>query len=142
MDLMFGPAAVGAALSGRAAAAQRRIGAHEQPVLVAAGGGIPAGIEPRSGLAHPAHGHVVREDAGQAAGDALRRHVALGGDGHHLSGGVHTRVGPSGDDETWRLAAAAEERLERGLEVATGRFGAMMQVELVNDGPFTILLEA
>jgi D-tyrosyl-tRNA(Tyr) deacylase len=30
---------------------------------------------------------------------------------------------------------------ERGLEVATGRFGAMMQVELVNDGPVTLVLE-
>ena len=30
----------------------------------------------------------------------------------------------------------------RGIEVATGRFGAMMQVELVNDGPFTVLVEA
>ena len=26
-------------------------------------------------------------------------------------------------------------------EVATGRFGAMMQVSLVNDGPVTVLLE-
>ncbi len=31
---------------------------------------------------------------------------------------------------------------ERGLEVATGRFGADMAVELVNDGPVTLLLEA
>jgi len=30
----------------------------------------------------------------------------------------------------------------RGLEVATGIFGADMAVELVNDGPVTILLEA
>jgi len=30
----------------------------------------------------------------------------------------------------------------RGLEVATGVFGADMAVELVNDGPVTILLEA
>ena len=30
----------------------------------------------------------------------------------------------------------------RGIEVSTGRFGAMMQVELVNDGPFTVLVEA
>ncbi len=30
----------------------------------------------------------------------------------------------------------------RGLEVSTGRFGAHMEVELVNDGPVTILLEA
>ncbi len=29
----------------------------------------------------------------------------------------------------------------RGLEVATGRFGAMMEVDLVNDGPVTLLLE-
>ena len=28
-----------------------------------------------------------------------------------------------------------------GAEVATGRFGARMQVSLVNDGPFTVLLE-
>jgi D-tyrosyl-tRNA(Tyr) deacylase len=28
-----------------------------------------------------------------------------------------------------------------GLEVATGRFGADMAVELVNDGPMTLLLE-
>jgi len=31
---------------------------------------------------------------------------------------------------------------ERGLQVATGVFGAMMRVELVNDGPSTLLLEA
>ena len=29
----------------------------------------------------------------------------------------------------------------RGVEVATGRFGAHMDVELVNDGPVTILLD-
>jgi len=31
---------------------------------------------------------------------------------------------------------------ERGIEVATGVFGADMAVELVNDGPVTILLES
>ena len=30
---------------------------------------------------------------------------------------------------------------ERGLTVATGEFGAMMDVELVNDGPVTLVLE-
>ena len=30
---------------------------------------------------------------------------------------------------------------ERGVRVETGRFGAMMDVELVNDGPVTLLLE-
>ena len=50
-------------------------------------------------------------------------------------------------------AAAPPERAEplvdavvdalrgRGLEVATGRFGAAMEVELVNDGPVTVLVE-
>ena len=31
---------------------------------------------------------------------------------------------------------------DAGLEVATGRFGADMQVELVNDGPVTLILQA
>ncbi|MEP7040580.1 MAG: D-aminoacyl-tRNA deacylase [Chloroflexota bacterium] len=35
------------------------------------------------------------------------------------------------------------ERLrEGGRNVATGRFGAEMEVELVNDGPFTLVLDA
>lgn len=29
----------------------------------------------------------------------------------------------------------------RGIEVATGRFGAMMQVSLVNDGPMTLVID-
>jgi D-tyrosyl-tRNA(Tyr) deacylase len=31
---------------------------------------------------------------------------------------------------------------EQGVPVATGRFGALMQVELVNDGPVTVVLDA
>ncbi|MFC6509178.1 D-aminoacyl-tRNA deacylase [Promicromonospora citrea] len=31
---------------------------------------------------------------------------------------------------------------ERGLTVATGRFGADMRVDLVNDGPVTLIVEA
>lgn len=30
----------------------------------------------------------------------------------------------------------------RGIEVATGRFGAMMQVSLTNDGPVTLVVDA
>jgi len=40
------------------------------------------------------------------------------------------------------VEAFADALRGRGLEVATGRFGADMQVALVNDGPVTILLEA
>jgi D-tyrosyl-tRNA(Tyr) deacylase len=53
---------------------------------------------------------------------------------------------------SWPLAedpGVAAERVEafaraleaRGVDVARGEFGAHMQVELVNDGPFTILIE-
>jgi len=31
---------------------------------------------------------------------------------------------------------------ERGIEVATGRFGAMMDVALVNDGPVTLIVDS
>ena len=37
-----------------------------------------------------------------------------------------------------RFAAALREL---GVDVATGRFGEVMEVELVNDGPFTIWLD-
>lgn len=40
------------------------------------------------------------------------------------------------------VEALVEDLRGRGLEVATGAFGADMAVELVNDGPVTILLEA
>lgn len=39
------------------------------------------------------------------------------------------------------VEAVAAALRARGLEVATGVFGADMSVELVNDGPVTILLE-
>ena len=35
----------------------------------------------------------------------------------------------------------AETLRSLGVRVATGRFGALMEVELVNDGPFTIWLD-
>ncbi len=39
------------------------------------------------------------------------------------------------------IAALAQALGERGLEVACGRFGARMEVELVNDGPVTFVLD-
>lgn len=38
-------------------------------------------------------------------------------------------------------AVACELREKYGLHVETGSFGAMMDVELVNDGPFTLIVE-
>lgn len=37
--------------------------------------------------------------------------------------------------------ALADDLRRRGFEVATGRFGATMEVELVNDGPVTFVLD-
>ena len=39
------------------------------------------------------------------------------------------------------VEAFVRQLTKRGATVATGRFGARMQVELVNDGPVTLLLE-
>lgn len=39
------------------------------------------------------------------------------------------------------VARLAAELAARGFEVATGRFGAHMEVELANDGPVTFILE-
>lgn len=38
--------------------------------------------------------------------------------------------------------AVATALRDQGVEVATGRFGAMMQVESTNDGPVTIILDS
>jgi D-tyrosyl-tRNA(Tyr) deacylase len=40
------------------------------------------------------------------------------------------------------VGAVAAELRERGLEVGTGVFGAHMAVELVNDGPVTLVLDS
>lgn len=51
-----------------------------------------------------------------------------------------TRAGPP--DEAARLVELVRTHLEHlGVPTAAGVFGAEMQVALVNDGPFTILLE-
>ncbi|MFP5020392.1 D-aminoacyl-tRNA deacylase [Pseudonocardia phyllosphaerae] len=47
---------------------------------------------------------------------------------------------PPGDAEPVVDAVVAALR-ERGATVETGEFGAMMAVESVNDGPFTVLIE-
>lgn len=39
------------------------------------------------------------------------------------------------------IEALVADLRARGLEVATGRFGADMAVELVNDGPMTLIVE-
>jgi D-tyrosyl-tRNA(Tyr) deacylase len=47
-----------------------------------------------------------------------------------------------GDEAERVYDAVAKSFADHGIETATGEFGAMMQVELVNDGPVTILLDS
>ena len=67
---------------------------------------------------------------------AIRRTSAKGG------GRVGRSAAPGDVAEPIVEEVARELRDVYGLHVETGRFGAMMDVELVNDGPFTILVEA
>ena len=50
----------------------------------------------------------------------------------------HRRSGPVAEPLVEAVVAALRDR---GVEVATGRFGAMMQVTLVNDGPVTLVVD-
>lgn len=52
-------------------------------------------------------------------------------------------VNAAAPDEAQRLYDCFLSRLRaRGVRVETGEFGAMMEVELVNDGPVTIVLDS
>ena len=53
--------------------------------------------------------------------------------------GFTTAAAPSLAEGLWRRYVSALRNL--GVPVETGQFGAEMEVELVNDGPFTILLD-
>ena len=51
-------------------------------------------------------------------------------------------TGAAAPEQAEPLVARVVDTLRaEGIGVATGRFGAMMEVELVNDGPVTIVLE-
>ena len=65
---------------------------------------------------------------------------ALGGHAPRPAAGVLRRGARAARDELYERYAAAL-RYEGVGDVRLGRFGAVMAVELVNDGPFTIWLE-
>ena len=52
------------------------------------------------------------------------------------------RTLPPGTKPNPLVDAVVADLRGRGLHVETGQFGAMMEVSLVNDGPFTVLVEA
>ena len=51
-----------------------------------------------------------------------------------------TAAGPERGNELYEAFVAAVR--EQGIEVATGRFRAMMDVALVNEGPVTLLIDS
>ena len=62
-----------------------------------------------------------------------------------MSSGEHPMADPpSGDDacHVMKPATRYTEQQDAWDRVATGRFGAHMQVALINDGPVTFWLEA
>ena len=83
----------------------------------------------------------MNRDVGEAGGAALVVSQFT------LAGSLKRGRRPSFDgaappDDARRLVdLLADELRARGLTVETGRFGAHMQVELVNDGPVTFLLD-
>lgn len=54
--------------------------------------------------------------------------------------GFTTAGPPELAERLWQRFTSSLEAL--GVQVATGRFGSEMEVELVNDGPFTIWLDS
>ena len=117
-------------------------------VLAAAGGGD--GVEDAAWMA----GKIARLRIFADADGRMNRSVAdAGGEVLVVSQFTLYADAARGNRPGFTAAAAPEEgaRLvealcaglrDAGLPVCTGRFGAHMQVELVNDGPVTIWLES
>jgi D-tyrosyl-tRNA(Tyr) deacylase len=124
--------------------------------------GVAVGVIDRPGLVALIG---VTHDDGPAQVEVMARKIAdlriLGGERSVLDEGAPVLVvsqftlyadTSKGRRPSWNGAApgpVAEPLVEqvvealraKGIEVATGRFGADMQVELTNDGPVTIILD-
>jgi D-tyrosyl-tRNA(Tyr) deacylase len=95
-----------------------------------------------------AHFRFFADDAGKMNVSALERGLpalvvcqfTLAADGHRGRRPSFDRAAPPDVAEELCGSFVAALR-ELGLEVETGRFGARMEVDLVNDGPVTFVLE-
>jgi len=81
--------------------------------------------------------HALDEIGGSALVVSQVTLAADGKKGRRLS--LDRAAAPERAQELYEAFAAELERL--GIPTRTGRFGASMQVELVNDGPVTCVLE-
>jgi D-tyrosyl-tRNA(Tyr) deacylase len=80
--------------------------------------------------------------AGDVDGDVLVvSQFTLLGDARRGRRPSFSNAADPAEGERW-YGAAAECLRQAGLKVETGRFRAMMEVHLVNDGPVTILLDS
>jgi D-tyrosyl-tRNA(Tyr) deacylase len=79
------------------------------------------------------------DDEASARALALRPQFTLFGDARQGRRPSYAEAAPAETAEPLIEVVAAAAR-EHGIAVVTGRFGAMMDVMLVNDGPVTILL--
>ena len=122
------------------------VGAIDRPGLV-----VLVGVTPGDGAAQVEH--VARKVAELRILADERSAVDVGAPVLVVSQFTLYADTRKGRRPTWNAAApgpVAEPLVQglvaalraRGLEVATGVFGAHMAVELVNDGPVTILLES
>jgi len=85
-------------------------------------------------------GRMNRDLAAVAGGILLVSQFTLAGDCRRGNRPSFVRAAPP--EEGRRLYERVRDRLvAAGVETRTGVFGAAMQVELVNDGPVTLILE-
>ena len=78
------------------------------------------------------------QDRGEEAGVLVVSQFTLYGD---VRKGRRPSWSKAGSVAEPLVDAVVEELRTRGIHVETGRFGAMMSVELVNDGPYTLVIE-
>ena len=80
------------------------------------------------------------QDRGEEAGVLVVSQFTLYGDVRKGRRPSWSKAAP-GSVAEHLVDAVVEELRTRGIHVETGRFGAMMSVELVNDGPYTLVIE-
>jgi D-aminoacyl-tRNA deacylase len=128
---------------------EETVGAIERGFLVLVGVGVDDDERDADALARKIAGLRIFTDADDAMNLAL---ADVGGavlvvSQFTLHGDVRKGRRPSfitaarGADAERLYERVATRLCEDGIPVATGRFGAMMAVELVNDGPVTILVD-
>ncbi len=125
------------------------VGKIAEGLLVLVGVGVDDDADDAAALARKVAGLRIFRDG---AGNMNRDITEIGGAVLAISQFTLHGDARKGRRPSFLAAArpeAAEPLYERvvavlrglGIRTATGRFGAMMQVELVNDGPVTILLD-